>query len=97
VLFDLKLPDINGLEILKKINTEIDPDLPVIIVTDFGKINTAVEAMKIGAYDFIQKDFNVELLCRKIMKALKKSELIKTVKTLQEEKINFLYLYRFCV
>ncbi len=87
VLLDLKLPDINGLEILKKINTEIDPNLPVIIVTDFGEINTAVEAMKIGAYDFIQKDFNVELLCREIMKVLEKSELIKTVKTLQEENL----------
>ena len=57
VLLDLKLPDIFGLEILKRIHEEIDPLMPVIIITDYGNIDVAVNAMKLGASDFIQKDF----------------------------------------
>ncbi len=75
VLLDLKLPDIYGLDVLEKIQKEIDPLLPVIIITDYGNVQTAVKAMKLGAADFIQKDFNREVLIEKIVRAFKQREL----------------------
>ena len=75
VLLDLKLPDIYGLDVFEKIQKEIDPLLPVIIITDYGNVQTAVKAMKLGAADFIQKDFNREVLIEKIIRAFKQREL----------------------
>ncbi len=84
VLLDLKLPDIYGLEVLKRIHEEIDPLLPVIIITDYGDIDVAVEAMKLGASDFIQKDFSSELLNQKILKALNNREIKIELNTLKD-------------
>ena len=75
VLLDLKLPDIYGLDVLEKIHTEVDTLMPVIIITDHGNVQTAVKAMKLGASDFIQKDFNREVLVEKILRAFKQREL----------------------
>jgi len=75
VLLDLKLPDIYGLDVLEKIRKEVDPLMPVIIITDHGNVQTAVKAMKLGAWDFIQKDFNREVLIEKILRAFKQREL----------------------
>ena len=49
LLLDLKLPDINGLDILKQVHSDIDPNLSVIIVTDLGDVDTVVKAMSLGA------------------------------------------------
>ena len=57
----MRLPGMNGLDVLKKIK-ESDPSLPVIILTAFGDIKTAVECMKQGAHDFITKPFDEEFL-----------------------------------
>jgi DNA-binding NtrC family response regulator len=57
ILLDIKLPDANGIEILAKIKQEY-PEIIVIMISAFGTIPIAVEAMKLGAYDFIQKPFN---------------------------------------
>lgn len=84
VLLDLQLPDINGIDILKQIHTELDPFLPVLIITDYGNVENAVLAMQSGAYDFIQKDFNRELLFHKISKALERRELDLGIKTLKD-------------
>ena len=54
VLLDLMMPGMSGMETLRALR-EIDPDIPVIIVTAFGDVTTAVEATKQGAYDFIMK------------------------------------------
>ncbi len=75
ILLDLKLPDINGLEILEKIHSDIDPFIPVIIITDYANVQIAVKAMKLGAADFIQKDFNREVLNEKIIRAFGHREL----------------------
>lgn len=84
VLLDLKLPDIYGLDILKKIHEEIDPFLPVIIVTDYGDIDIAVNAIQFGASDFIQKDFDRGILNQKIIKALEKREQDIELRTLKD-------------
>jgi DNA-binding NtrC family response regulator len=61
VLTDLRLPGADGIAVLRQAR-ESDPDLPVIVMTAFGTIENAVEAMKLGAYDFIQKPIDVDHL-----------------------------------
>ncbi len=56
ILLDLRMPGMNGMEVLKQIS-KLRPDIRVIIITAHGTIDTAVEAMKLGAVDFIQKPF----------------------------------------
>jgi DNA-binding NtrC family response regulator len=69
VLLDYKLPGNNGLEVLKALK-EADRSIPVIMMTAYGEIETAVEAMKAGAYDFILKPFSLEKLKVEIKNAL---------------------------
>ena len=61
VLLDLKLPDVHELDLLITIRETV-PDCEVIMITGHGDIDTAVEAMKLGAYDFIRKPFNLDRL-----------------------------------
>src|SRR5438552_12610442 len=61
VVTDLRLPGADGIAVLKQAR-ESDPDCPVIVMTAFGTIENAVEAMKLGAYDFIQKPVDVDYL-----------------------------------
>jgi DNA-binding NtrC family response regulator len=83
VLLDLKMPEMQGLEVLAKIRAQIDPHLPVIIVTDQGEVDMAVKAMQLGAYDFIPKSFDLDLLTAKIVKALERRSLEISVDALQ--------------
>jgi two-component system NtrC family response regulator len=69
VILDLKMPDIGGIEVLKQIK-EINSNLPVIMITAHGSIDTAIEAMKIGATDYITKPFKLEEIKLQITKAL---------------------------
>lgn len=69
VLLDLKLPGLDGMEILTKIKEET-PETPVIIITGYASIDSAVEAMKRGAYDYLAKPFNPEELRVTVKKAL---------------------------
>ena len=75
VLTDLKLPGENGIEVLKA-SKDQNPLRPVIVMTAHGSIDTAVEAMKAGAYDFITKPFNVDHLLMKIRMAFENQRLI---------------------
>ena len=68
-LIDLKLPDESGIDILKAIKDH-DPSVPVIMMTAYGEVETAVEAMKAGAYDFVLKPFALEKLKVTISNAL---------------------------
>ena len=72
VLLDLKLGADNGLNVLKEL-LAINPKIPVIMITGFGTISTAVEAMKIGAFDYVQKPVDFPAICKIIKKALKQS------------------------
>lgn len=69
VLLDLKLPDMSGIEVLQEVK-ETDGSTPVIMMTAFGDISIAVEAMKIGATDFITKPFDNDALLESIKKIL---------------------------
>lgn len=74
-IFDLKMPDLNGLELLRKAR-ELQPDLQVLILTGYGTIETAVEAMKLGAYDYLTKPCNLKELEIVLEKALEKKSII---------------------
>jgi two-component system NtrC family response regulator len=69
VLTDVKMPGMSGIDLLENIK-EIDPDLPVIIMTAFGSVEKAVEAMQKGAYTFILKPFENEALIAHIEKSI---------------------------
>ena len=69
VLTDVKMPGMTGIDLLEKIK-ELKPDMPVIIMTAFGSVEKAVEAMHKGAYTFILKPFENEVLIAHIAKAL---------------------------
>ncbi len=62
IVADLKMPGISGLDLLKKVKEELQPGAEVILVTAYGSIPLAVEAMRLGAYDFLTKPFNNERL-----------------------------------
>lgn len=82
VLLDLNLPDINGLELLDRLKP-LPQDPTVIVVTALGTINTAVEAMRAGAFDFLQKPFDAERLRVTVRNALEQQKLKRLVKTYQ--------------
>jgi two-component system response regulator HydG len=69
VVTDLKMEGVGGLEVARMVK-EIDPTCPVLIVTAFGTVETAVEAMRLGAMDFLQKPFAPEVLRLKVERAL---------------------------
>jgi two-component system response regulator PilR (NtrC family) len=71
VITDMKMPKANGFEVLKKIK-EISPDTMVIMITAFGNTETAIEAMKLGAYDYISKPFNIDEIRLIVKKAIEK-------------------------
>ncbi len=61
MFLDVKMPGMDGVEVLKKVK-EIDPDLPVVMMTAYATVETAVEAMKVGARDYLMKPFDIEVL-----------------------------------
>ena len=81
-LVDLKLNDENGIEIMEEIHKTY-PELPVIILTAHGSINSAVDAMKRGAANYLTKPFNYQELQLQIKNCLEKSQLTKEVSTLR--------------
>ncbi|TBL87599.1 sigma-54-dependent transcriptional regulator [Hafnia alvei] len=75
IVTDMKLPGMSGLTFQKEFNA-INPDVPIIIITGHGDVETAVEAMHNGAYDFLQKPFTPQQLLNIVRRALDKRRLI---------------------
>ena len=95
ILLDMRLPDIDGLEVLKKIK-EFDTEILVIMMTAYSDVQTAVSAMKSGAYDYINKPFELEELKLLIEKGLETKSLINEVRRLhrqQKEKYQDSHIY----
>ena len=84
VIADLKMPRLSGQELLKRI-TASDPTVPVIILTGHGTIETAVQAMRDGAYDFLTKPLNLNRLALLVKRALSNRELVLQHRALREE------------
>jgi len=82
VLLDYRLPDSDGLRILKKMKAA-QPDVPIILLTAFSSIETAVEAMKHGAYHYANKPFNLEEIALVVAKALETTALRREVRALR--------------
>ncbi|MBL7212652.1 MAG: response regulator [Desulfobacteraceae bacterium] len=90
ILLDLKMPVMSGEEMLEK-TRDLYPDVPVIIITGHGTIDTAVECMKKGAYDFITKPFQIEQFLITIKRAEDNRRLAQRAKQFEEENIRNLY------
>ena len=83
VLLDLKLPDIDGLEILASIK-QSHPDIFVIIMTGYATVSTAVDAMKLGAFDYQAKPFSDDELLLTVSRAVETKRLVEENRRLAE-------------
>jgi len=84
VLCDIKMPKVDGLEFLQKAY-ESNPDIPIIMISGHGNIETAVEAVKSGAFDYISKPPDLNRLLITIRNALDRSSLVTETKTLKRK------------
>ena len=84
ILCDIKMPKMDGIEVLEKIH-EIAPDASVIMISGHGNIDTAVEAIKKGAFDFIEKPLDLNRLLITIRNGLEKSHLVTETKVLKRK------------
>ena len=87
ILTDLRMPNADGLEFAKQVN-DIDPALPVILMTGYGDVSTAVDAMKQGVYDFIEKPFDTDQLIATIERAVDKRFLTLSLEETQTKLSN---------
>lgn len=81
ILTDIKMPGLSGIDMFKEIR-EINPDLPVLMITGYPRMETAVELMKLGAFAYISKPIKLDELYREIEVALEKEKLIRKNKEL---------------
>jgi len=84
VVSDLRLPDLDGIALLKQVR-ELLPEAEVVMITGYGSIAKAVEAMQLGAYDFLQKPLDSAALLRTVAKALEKQRLTSENRRLRHQ------------
>ena len=83
ILLDIMLPDIDGIEILKRVK-QIDEDLPIIMLSAQGSIEVAVEALRLGAFDYFPKPIDVQRLEPAVKNSIRNYDLVKELKLLRE-------------
>jgi len=84
VLCDIKMPRMDGIEVLEKI-LEINPDSAVVMISGHGNIDTAVQAIKKGAYDYISKPLDLNRLLVTIRNAIDRTDLVKETRVLKNK------------
>ncbi|HTG82316.1 MAG TPA: sigma-54 dependent transcriptional regulator [Geobacteraceae bacterium] len=84
LLLDVRMPDMDGISVLKQVK-KLRPELPVVIMTAYGAIDNAVEAIKLGAYDYVTKPFPKEKILGVLENALERKLLIQENRALKEE------------
>lgn len=82
IFCDIKMPKMEGIEVLQRIK-EFTPEIPVIMISGHGTIDTAIEAIKKGAYDFIEKPLDLNRILITIKNATDKSQLVQETITLK--------------
>ena len=90
MLLDLKMPVMDGEKVLERMQVE-HPNIPIIIITGHGTLDTAVQCMRKGAYDFVTKPFQIQQFLATINRAAEKRRLEKTARLAQEEQARNLY------
>jgi len=83
VVTDLNMPGMSGIELIERLSQN-RPSLPVIVITSFGSMETAVAALRVGAYDFITKPFEVEVLVHAVNRAIQHTHLREEVSMLRQ-------------
>ncbi len=86
LIVDLRIGDMNGLQIIQQCGQDY-PDMPIIMVTGYGSVETAVEAMKLGAFDYLTKPFELDDLQRTINRALRTEAISDTAKPVKEQEM----------
>ncbi|MBI1921316.1 MAG: sigma-54-dependent Fis family transcriptional regulator [Geobacter sp.] len=84
VLLDVQMPDLDGIEVLQRVKG-LGLEVPVVIMTAYGSINSAVETIKLGAYDYVTKPFPKEKILGVLEKVLEREQLLKENLALKEE------------
>ncbi len=84
VLLDIKLPGMDGMELQQRIR-DVDPELPVIMITAYASIETAVQALKSGAFDYVTKPFDPDNLSRLVRNAIRQKQLARENVRLREK------------
>src|SRR4051812_39908140 len=82
IVSDVRMPGIDGLQLLDKVMA-IDPQIPVVLISGHADISTAVGAMQVGAYDFIEKPFSSDHIARRVARAVEKRRLTLEVQGLR--------------
>jgi DNA-binding NtrC family response regulator len=93
IMLDLKLPGINGIETLKRIKKKRSKTI-VLLMTAYGEVETAVEAMRLGAYDYISKPFSLDRIKVTLKNAAESVSLKKEIEIFHEEKLELYGLQR---
>jgi len=84
-LIDLKMPQMDGMELLENLN-QLDPDLIKIVITGYATLETAIQAVQKGAYDYIPKPFTPGELRTRVNRGLERRSLLQEAKRLREER-----------
>jgi DNA-binding NtrC family response regulator len=85
ILLDLRLPGLSGLEVLKHIRKS-DPEVPVVMLTAYGDVQTAVSAMKLGAFDYLLKGFDLDELLLVVQRALETGAMSRELRQLRRDR-----------